>query len=403
MTPGTKDGLRPSSLAGGTGRPPGNVRGGENTAFDRLLREVEATVSASGLEVEKGRKPNNASGAAAAVNFALSPTREELLRYPKEAVVDRLIEVQEAAVANYSIAEDAKARLFLVNDEVLKIKERQQSVTALQKGLADQSRFILQVQEERTSFEKAYRQSKAVVKQQEEVIARMETVARDTAKKHAKPAAAANDAEDLQRTVAALRMKIAALQRKDKNTTAEVIQPAIRSPESNLHLLRLELGKLSSSLRPPLPEPSATESAEDLSQTVAAISKRYNTERSDWEQKHRSLEREVDDLRSQLQRPEGMNPRMETLLREYETSKVRIQVLEASANERERKAGQDIASLKLQLMEAKAYAMAIKPPSPAPPVSNSPAIPASAARPTNIKIKKLDPIVPRHRFQDPVR
>ena len=81
--------------------------------------------------------------------------------------------------------------------------------------------------------------------------------------------------------------------------------------------------------------------------------------------------------------------------RRADALEVRVGVLGEAAALRERKAAAEVAKLKVLLAEARAQAMAAKPPSPVPSVPQQQQRKGSLGR-----VKKLDPIVPRHRFQD---
>ena len=137
---------------------------------------------------------------------------------PVDTLVNRVIETQRAAFANYKTAEDAKNQLYDVRNEIMRIKDRMQSCDVLREGVTKQSECILHLQDEVKHHERRFEKAKEVALQQEQVIEKMEQMMKASATSTNSDAAAGS-----QQVISSLKLKLAAAQRREQQNTEALL------------------------------------------------------------------------------------------------------------------------------------------------------------------------------------
>ena len=467
----------------------------KNLVLDKLLVELEDKRDlVQILRRDLTAAEESAKNAQKATSVATSvSTSQELLHCSREQLMDRLQEAESAASNNFKVAEDTQQRLYSVNNEILRMKDKQLSVGVLREGLTDQANYIVDLQGELKAMKKRFQKAREVAVAQEKVIIAMEKQDKESQPTLPEPSTPAS--KEASAVIGALRMKLATLQQKEKEMQDRSRETEEEWSQKNQNLIT-QIGNLNDSesqtqiLRDSVTEgllslaseldlhvsaqqtfrqssPSEQidvlislvrtssaainrekyKTAVDLSistnDSVVGVLKaardRYNqisnkirilqkdsdiknTEHgSAAAERERNLRaqslkdvREIERLKAHVQRLSANEERADSpngrsnsvLSRELDASKLNISILEQQSVERERASAQEVSQLKLQLSEQRALVMSLKPPSPAPvsdirdpprrksvTLSNTPVLNPVGAK------KKLEPIVPKHRFQ----
>eukprot|EP01060_Flectonema_neradi_P010020 TRINITY_DN1715_c0_g4_i1.p1 TRINITY_DN1715_c0_g4~~TRINITY_DN1715_c0_g4_i1.p1 ORF type:complete len:534 (+),score=146.98 TRINITY_DN1715_c0_g4_i1:145-1746(+) len=467
----------------------------KNLVLDKLLQELEDKrdlVQVLRRDLTAAEEMAKNAQKASCISASVS-TSHELDQCSREQIVERLLEAERAASNNFKVAEDTQQRLYSVNNEILRMKDKQLTVGVLREGLTDQANYIIQLQGELRAMKKRFQKAREVAVAQEKVIVAMEKqdkekIQNDTPPRESTPEPASKEASAV---IGALRMKLATLQQKEREMQDRSRETEEEWSKKNQHLIT-QIGSLTDnesqnqetkdvvteglialaseldlqiSAQQTFRQSSPKEqidvltslirtsavaikrekykTAVDLSistnETLVGVLKaardRYNqlsnkvrilqqdadSKRSangGSEERERVLRiqslkdvREIERLKAQVQRMSAAEESSAStptngksaasLSRELEAAKMNISVLEQQAVERERSSAAEISRLKLQLAEQRALVMSLKPPSPAP-VADVPerrrSVTVAAPNPVATK-KKLDPIVPKHRFQ----
>eukprot|EP01063_Lacrimia_lanifica_P033607 TRINITY_DN6028_c0_g1_i1.p1 TRINITY_DN6028_c0_g1~~TRINITY_DN6028_c0_g1_i1.p1 ORF type:complete len:628 (+),score=242.57 TRINITY_DN6028_c0_g1_i1:123-2006(+) len=191
----------------------------KNHVINNLLIEIEDKNSAikvlrNDLEEERRNvlaERAKAAGQAAALSQAAGDLSEPQMRHmPVEQLVGRVVEAQAAAFANYRTAEEAKQKLNDVTNELIRLKDAEQSMALLRRGVAEQSEYILKLQDAIKLHETRYGEAKEVAENQEQVIKSMEDVMDASA------------LESAAQIVSSLRMKLLAAQRREDDAQRQL-------------------------------------------------------------------------------------------------------------------------------------------------------------------------------------
>eukprot|EP01064_Diplonema_japonicum_P037751 TRINITY_DN8953_c0_g1_i1.p1 TRINITY_DN8953_c0_g1~~TRINITY_DN8953_c0_g1_i1.p1 ORF type:complete len:327 (+),score=63.10 TRINITY_DN8953_c0_g1_i1:405-1385(+) len=309
-------------------RPLLNDLESKNAVINRLLQDIEE----KGGEIEKLKVKAKTREEEVMVQVG-DVTVREMMEMPKEVLVQRVVEVQQAAFTNYNIAEEAKRRLRELSTSITNLSERQGSISVLKQALRDQSDRTLDLQTSLKAHQSKHSKLRTLATTQQQVIKKLET--------------------------------------------------SIHTHETKTTHLFSSLSRL----RDVINEDCHEEKYNRLAKDADSLAKYINMLIIDCEDKGR--------------RSDSVAVPVHTRAHELEAAQTRISIMEEAALGRERQAAQEIASLKMQLAEARALSMSAKPPTPTPlPAKTDPSPKRrSATSLTTSTRKKLDPIVPRHRFE----
>eukprot|EP01059_Diplonema_ambulator_P007339 TRINITY_DN16810_c0_g1_i1.p1 TRINITY_DN16810_c0_g1~~TRINITY_DN16810_c0_g1_i1.p1 ORF type:complete len:335 (+),score=53.54 TRINITY_DN16810_c0_g1_i1:137-1141(+) len=313
----------------------------KNLVISRLLKDIEEK-SAQVEELKEKAKVREA----VVTKTVGDVTVAEMMTMPKEILVQRVVEVQQAAYTNYQVAENTKRKLNDLTKSIDKITERQGSMAVLRQALQEQSQRILNLQSAVKSYESRYQKSLQLADTHEKVIAKLESVLSSTHSKHASILSLLSELNDIVN---------------DQRDADRYNRVANANPEGLIRYIEAMIADCKEEKR-----------REKNAATV-----------------------------NHPPSPPQDTTRLEQHL---EAALARISIMEDTGLTRERAAAREIANLKIQLAEARAYAMS-KPGTPPSSASIPPqrTDPSPKRRPASLtsstRSKKLDPIIPRHRFQ----